>query len=121
MCDQKSYEAKPDSKETPKPTLIDELTAVKKKYEDLAKEAKIKETQGAKRKPLPDGTLPMTDQELEEFGEIVKDRGVYRVWIDENDVACYKFKKGIYHMNGNAVKIKAILWLAERFELEGEK
>jgi hypothetical protein len=36
-------------------------------------EAKIKELEQPKRKPLPDGTLPMTSEELEGFRQFIKD------------------------------------------------
>lgn len=130
MCDRKSYEAKPDSKETPKPTMMDELTAVKKKYEDLAKEAKIKETQGVKRKPLSDGTLPLAESELIEFFSLTgrTNDGKYPIYFFKNVYIedCDRIYADMSRRGENYEKdsghilitnVKAILWLAERFEL----
>lgn len=71
-----------------------------------------------KRSPLPDGTLELTEAELKEFGCIVEENGVFRVWVGLNGVIYYQFRTGVAKMRGNAVKIKEILWLAERFNLE---
>jgi hypothetical protein len=69
-----------------------------------------------KRKPLSDNSLPLTKEELEEFSGII---GV--------DVKAISFKGGLLWINKGTdrlseeyiVGIKAILWLAERFDLTG--
>ena len=117
MSDQKNYEAKLNSKETPKPTMMDELTAFKKKYEDLAKDAKIKETQGAKRSPLPDGTLELTDEEKHEFSnKFLKHTNFIYFFMVIGDKIHMRFINGIY--DNVCDNYKAILLLAERFNLE---
>ena len=83
MCEQKSYEAKP--------------------Y--------LKETQGVKRKPLSDGTLPLTESELREFNKLFY-----------HNTKCLKISASGVFILSNAEKniinnYKAILYLAERFEL----
>lgn len=61
MCGDKNYEAESNSKGT----MMDEITAVKKKFEDLSKEAKEREQ--PKREPLADGVLPLTNEEKAEL------------------------------------------------------
>ena len=65
----------------------------------------------AKRKPLPDGTLPMTESELREFNKLFY-----------HNTKCLKISASGVFILSNAEKniinnYKAILWLAERFEL----
>ena len=64
-----------------------------------------------KRKPLPDGTLPMTESELREFKKLFY-----------HNTKCLKISASGVFILSNAEKniinnYKAILWLAERFEL----
>jgi len=77
-----------------------------------------KKTEHPKRKPV-NGVLPLTEEELTEFGDVVGDAGVYEVTIGESDVIYYRYKIGVTKYNGNCVKVKAILWLANLFDLEG--
>lgn len=80
-----------------------------------------------KRKPLPDGSLPMTDEELLEFNKIVADfikrffQITYqnRVKIYEDKV-CLVFKHD-YTRDEHLIfvsELKAILYLATLFDLE---
>ena len=112
MCEEKNYEAKSNSKET----MMDEITAVKKKFEDLLKEAKIKETQGVKRKPLSDGTLPLTNGEMSELCEIMGYQNICKIFYD-NKLHFKCFDKGW----GIITDVKATIYLAERFDLTGKK
>ena len=64
-----------------------------------------------KRKPLPDGTLPMTESELREFNKLFY-----------HNTKCLKISASGVFILSNAEKniinnYKAILCLAERFEL----
>lgn len=79
----------------------------------------LKEMAKPKRKPDTNGVLPLTDEELKEFSEVVGNQGVYKVCVGENGVAYYMYQIGCTKFNGNAVTIRAILWLAERFNLTG--
>lgn len=113
MCEEKNYEAKSNSKET----MMDEITAVKKKLEDLSKEAKIKETQGVKRKPLSDGTLELTESELEEFKVLFDWQGIIRLKFDGTFLHAEMETQYVHSVNN----VKAILYLAERFDLGEDK
>lgn len=85
------------------------------------------ESETAKRKPLPDGSLPMTSEELREFNKIVADfikrffQITYqnRVKIYEDKV-CLVFKHD-YTRDEHLIfvsELKAILYLATLFDLE---
>ena len=71
-----------------------------------------------KRSPLPDGTLELTEEELKEFSErFLKDKTL-SIKVKEASIILeiktpYEIMRGIKLTN-----IKAILWLAERFNLE---
>lgn len=78
-----------------------------------AMEAKIKEIEKVKRKPLPDGTLPLTDEELEEIAKILDIHKIYGVRLIFEHLE-YKDYDGCYP---EIMNIKAILWLADRFDL----
>lgn len=67
-----------------------------------------------KRNPLPDGTLPLTEEELKEFSNIVCLDGVYNV----NCVGCHIYINSEYWDNLIVNNYKAILWLANLFDLE---
>jgi hypothetical protein len=76
-----------------------------------AMEAKIKEIEKVKRKPLSDGTLELTESELEEFDKLFY-----------HNTKCLKISASGVFILSNAEKniinnYKAILWLAERFDL----
>ena len=116
MCEEKNYEAKSNSKET----FSDQIEEVKRKFENLAKEAKIKETQGAKRKPLSDGTLELAKEELEEFRAFynLRERVILDVKCIENSIRVgVKYHDSKYVEDVKTSNIKAILSLAERFDL----
>lgn len=70
-----------------------------------------------KRKPDANGVLPLTEEELKEFSEVVGEQGVYKVYVGENGVAYYRYKKGCTKYNGNAVKIKEVAWILSKFNL----
>ena len=71
-----------------------------------------------KRSPLPDGTLPLTEEELKEFKGIFRDGETYQFCnlkkFDGHIIAENKKTKTFMPVT----EIKAILWLAERFNLE---
>lgn len=66
-----------------------------------------------KRKPLPDGTLPMTDEELEEIAKILDIHKIYGVRLIFEHLE-YKDYDGCYP---EIMNVKAILWLNDRFDL----
>jgi len=83
-----------------------------------------------KRKPLPDGTLPMTESELIEFFSLTgrTNDGKYPIYFFKNVYVddCYYIYADMSRRGENYEKdsghilitnVKAILWLAERFEL----
>lgn len=82
-----------------------------------------------KRKPLSDGTLPLTEEELGEFMQFIKDdvdsnttflfQGKIRI-LEKDVVAVFRSKiTDRYHLLVIS-DYKAILYLAERFNLTGE-
>ena len=94
--------------------------------EELKHEAQVM-GKWVKRKPLPDGSLPMTSEELREFNKIVADfikrffQITYqnRVKIYEDKV-CLVFKHD-YTRDEHLIfvsELKAILYLATLFDLE---
>jgi hypothetical protein len=83
-----------------------------------------------KRKPLPDGTLELTEEELIEFFSLTgrTNDGKYPIYFFKNVYIedCYYIYADMSRRGENYEKdsghilitnIKAILWLAERFEL----
>lgn len=68
MCGDKNYEAKSNSKET----FSDQIEEVKRKFENLAKEAKIDNMEQPKREPLADGVLPLTNEEKAELNKMME-------------------------------------------------
>ena len=69
-----------------------------------------------KRKPLSDGTLLMTEEELEEFSKITG-LGIILVELIAGSIyISYRTETG-EEENGYVTDVKAILWLADRFEL----
>lgn len=73
-----------------------------------------------KRKPLSDGTLPMSDEDFKDF---------YRLWRGFDTVIEIRLDKNADNIvarrhNGTHIDIKnykAILWLNERFDLGEDK
>ena len=67
-----------------------------------------------KRNPLPDGTLELTEEELGEFCKMMGYLDINKITIDDNlCFRCYEYGWRI------VTNIRAILWLADRFNLEG--
>lgn len=66
-----------------------------------------------KRKPLPDGTLPMTDEEKYELCKMMGYENISEIFYD-NKLHFKCFDKGW----GIIVDVKAILYLANLFDLE---
>lgn len=75
-----------------------------------------------KRRPLPDGIIPLTDEELKEFAnlfgyeqvkeiKLLKDVALFITYED-----CSPFRNAIKE-NKTYLNLKEILWLAERFDL----
>jgi len=69
-----------------------------------------------KRKPLSDGTLPLTNGEMSELCEIMGYQNICKIFYD-NKLHFKCFDKGW----GIITDVKAILWLAERFDLNEVK
>ena len=70
-----------------------------------------------KRKPLSDDSLPMTKEELEEFSKIIGKK-VTLVEIVNDAIFISYFVESAGDYGGEEISsIKAILYLAERFEL----
>ena len=68
-----------------------------------------------KRKPLSDGTLPMTDGELDSLAKILDTHKIYGVRLIFEKLE-YKDYEGYCYYH-EIVNIKAIAYLLERFEL----
>jgi len=77
----------------------------------------------AKRHPDPNGVLKLTPEELEEFAELFFDNKnvVHRVYYDGNCIVV-EWKEPDNNEFGQLYldEVSAILYLAERFELNGE-
>ena len=75
-----------------------------------------------KRHPDPNGVLPLTKKELREFEELVGHK-VCSVVIAKDTLTphflCFKTPEMTLLYCNTLISFKAILWLAERFELEG--
>jgi len=75
-----------------------------------------------KRHPDPNGVLPLTEKELEEFTELFFDNKdiVNRLYYDGNCIVV-EWKEPDNNEFGQLYldEVSAILWLAERFELNG--
>ena len=69
-----------------------------------------------KRKPLSDGTLPLTNGEMSELCEIMGYQNICKIFYD-NKLHFKCFDKGW----GIITDVKAVLYLAERFDLTGKK
>lgn len=73
-----------------------------------------------KRKPLPDGTLPLTDEEKKEFKKLVniaEDEFFERADLVKDHIQIWWRTKHCSWRYDELRSIKAILWLAERFDL----
>jgi hypothetical protein len=70
----------------------------------------------AKRKPLSDNSLPLTKEELEEFSKITGLEIILVELIAGSIYISYRTETG-EEENGYVTDVKAILWLAERFDL----
>ena len=99
------------------PTLTDRNN---KECYDVAELLEEYATGEPKRKPLSDGTLPLTESELAEFGKIISTQlKNIRLKYDKN-VECITYEgEGKSGKTGAGLlyNVKAILYLAERFEL----
>lgn len=75
-----------------------------------------------KRKPLPDGTLPLTEEELKEFNELFyPDRHNVKILFRKGCVTlCFKSPFGDYLTHNWATNVISIIWLAKRFQLTDE-
>ena len=74
-----------------------------------------------KRKPFKGGTLLMTEEELEEFSKIIGKK-VTLVEIVNDAIFISYFVESAGDYGGEEISsIKAILYLAERFNLTGKK
>ena len=74
-----------------------------------------------KRSPLPDGTLPLTEEELKEFEILFDHLPIEKMSIQINNKGTYIQRHMDYRSLPKIFTIdnyKAILWLAERFNLE---
>jgi hypothetical protein len=69
-----------------------------------------------KRKPLSDNSLPLTKEELDEFSKITGIEIILVELIADSIYISYRTEIG-EEENGYVTDVKAILWLAERFEL----
>lgn len=67
-----------------------------------------------KRKPLSDGTLPMEEGEKAELAKLIGFSVVFRVVYASDHLCAYLSP---YHKPITVDNVKAILYLAERFEL----
>ena len=85
----------------------DRVDEIKLMFDDLEK---------PKRQPLADGTLPLTNGEMSELCEIMGYQNICKIFYD-NKLHFKCFDKGW----GIITDVKAILYLAERFNLTGEK
>ena len=75
-----------------------------------------------KRNPLPDGTLPLTEKELKEFNKLFLDNSIkLKTVLLENNCLTIEYTrryKGDWMFKTSIANIKAIQWLAGRFNLE---
>ena len=95
------------------PTLTDRNN---KECYDVAELLEEYATGEPKRKPLSDGTLPLTNGEMSELCEIMGYQNICKIFYD-NKLHFKCFDKGW----GIITDVKAILWLAERFDLNEVK
>ena len=94
------------------PTLTDRNN---KECYDVAELLEEYATGEPKRKPLSDGTLPMTDGELDSLAKILDTHKIYGVRLIFEKLE-YKDYEGYCYYH-EIVNIKAIAYLLERFEL----
>ena len=73
----------------------------------------IAEANPPKRKPLPDGTLPLTESEKSELSEMMGYENISEIFYD-NKLHFKCFDKGWRII----IDVKAILYLANLFDLE---
>ena len=73
----------------------------------------IAEANPPKRKPLPDGTLPLTESEKSELSEMMGYENISEIFYD-NKLHFKCFDKGW----GIIIDVKAILYLTNLFDLE---
>jgi len=95
------------------PTLTDRNN---KECYDVAELLEEYATGEPKRKPLSDGTSPLTNGEMSELCEIMGYQNICKIFYD-NKLHFKCFDKGW----GIITDVKAILWLAERFDLNEVK
>ena len=75
-----------------------------------------------KRTPDKNGVLPLTKKELREFEELVGHKVCSVVIVKDTLIPhflCFKTPEMTLLYCNTLISFKAILWLAERFELEG--
>jgi len=84
-------------------------------FNDIVGTLELKKTE-TKRKPDTNGVLPLTSEELRELEKLVDDY-CNNVRLDKYGGVEYNDHLGIWQ---TIYEIKAIIWLAERFELGGE-
>ena len=90
----------------------DRVDEIKLMFDDL---------ENPKRKPFKGGTLLMTEEELEEFSKIIGKK-VTLVEIVNDAIFISYFVESAGDYGGEEISsIKAILYLAERFNLTGKK
>lgn len=74
-----------------------------------------------KRKPLPDGTLPLTESEfdkLRSFYNMCVDDIITKVTVNYHHIEIEWVNQVGHKQCSNTYMFKAILWLAERFDME---
>jgi hypothetical protein len=89
----------------------DRIDEIKLIFDDIEK---------PKRKPLPDGTLPMTDEEKKEFKKLVniaEDEFFERADLVKDHIQIWWRTKHCSWRYDELRSIKAIAYLLERFEL----
>lgn len=72
-----------------------------------------------KRKPLPDGTLPLTEEELKEFNALFVKGGEFEDLAVEGNIIFAGIKDVLIPVT--IPNVKAIAYLLERFELIKEE
>jgi hypothetical protein len=71
-----------------------------------------------KRKPLSDGTLPLTDEELKELSEIIGKRAELVEIVNDAIFISYFVESAGEYGGEETSSIKAIIYLAERFDTD---
>lgn len=90
----------------------DRVDEIKLMFDDLEK---------PKRKPLSDGTLELTDEELEEFSKIIGKKVTLVEIVNDAIFISYFVESAGEYGGEETPSIRAIAYLLERFDLTGEK